>query len=316
MSDIDFSSEALAERAEGFEPETEPQEASEPVEAEQATPDAEPVEEQPDAEESAEPEAPVAEEPDAGEEETYRQRYENLVPKLGEQGKELGELRRQLEELAARTAAEPAPEAEHDEGPFLGRVPQTEQELFEMAASPEEAVTAYQFASQHAPHLLPDVLAEVQFHDPGLAKRMEIELYQSMLQSSLAPVQQTMQQSEIEARAAQTVAAYGASVENWDDIRHDVAKVIEEEQWLVGDGTPAAVERGLRAATRMVQQARNAAVAQSNEIVRQQGVEQRRQAVVETGTPSAAPVVEEADEAQSIRDAIFAEDKRRREFLS
>lgn len=317
MGDIDFSDEALASRVEGA--------GEEVVEAAPVEPVVEEVPVEEPAEEPAVEEVPV-EDADAQEvpvEESvtteWQSRYEEAQKLIGRQGQELGELRKAFEELQSQQA-QPAPEPEYEQPVFQGRQPQTENDLLDMAATPEEAVNAYRFAAQYAPELLPDVLAEVGAHDPGLAKRMEMDIYSQMIQQSVAPVQESMQRSTQDRVIASTVDQYGASVDGWEDMKAEVAAIIEEEPWLVGDASPEAVQRGLRAATKMAQQARLVAQQHAQAQVAQQtqahSQQQRQQAVVETGTAGAAPVVEDKSVADSIRDGIFAEDKKRRELFS
>lgn len=306
--DIDFSNEGLGlgiEDAPAEETPDAPVEAEAPVEA-------------PEAEATVEDELP---EQEAGESaEDYATRYAEAQKLIGRQGQELGELRAMLEQIQAQQAEQYDDEEEwedEDDEPFAfqGRVPQTQDELIEMAASPDGAIEAYQFALENTPHLLPDVLAEVQFHDPGLAKRMEMDLYAQMLQSTVAPIHEQYQHSTAEQQVAEVVTDYAQQVEGFDDMREEVAAIIEEEPWLVGDGSPQAVQNGLRAATRMAQQARQVAATHAQAQQQAQGVQQRQQAAVETGTPSAAPAPQDTSPEDAIRDAIFAEDKRRRELF-
>lgn len=311
MSGIDFSDEGLAGRVEGVEPEAveetpepEVQDAPEAVEPEA-------VEEEPAAEEEPADEDPEPQpEPEAEAPSEWQVRYDEAQKVIGRQGQELGELRRMMEEFQA--AQQQAPAEDYDTGPFVGREPQTAHDLLEMAASPDEAIDAYRFAVERAPDLIPDVLAEVQMHDPGLAKRMELDLYQAMVQAQVAPVQEAYHQTSQDQQAASVVDEYAAQVDGWTEIKDEVAKIIEEEPWLVGDGSPQAIQQGLRAATRMAQQARAVATQHAEAQAQQQRVQQRQAAAVETGTPSAAPTPTEVSEADAIRNAIFEEDKRRR----
>lgn len=306
--DIDFSDEGLANYVEGVE-------ASEP-EAVEETP--EPVAEDAPVEEAEEVEAAddaaeVEIEPIEGETPNeWQVRYDEAQKLIGRQGQELGELRKMMEQL--QQAQQQAPE-EYDAPALHGWQPTTQDELLEGAADPNFSVDAYTFARDHAPELLPDVLAEVRFHDPALAERMQLDYISSMMQAQVAPVHQRLAQSDTQQQAAAVVENYGATVENWDGIREEVASIIEEEPWLVGDGTPEAVERGLRAATRMAQQARDHAAATVRAQQQAQGITQRQQAAVETGTPSAAPQVQEVSQAEAIAAAIFEDDKRRRELF-
>jgi hypothetical protein len=322
MSEIDFSNEGLSERVEGVEV----------VEAEATTEVAEDAAEGVSDDASVEGDAPaeqaedeVAEEPVETEpvaeadpeEETYRQRYENLVTKLGDQGQELGELRALKAEFEALRAQmqQPAPDPQPQQA-WGSRSYESVDQLLDGAATPEQASDAFYFAAQNAPDLIPDVLAEIQAHDPGLAKRFEIELYQAMIQSTVAPVQGAYQQTQAEREAASVVTNYGATVEGWADIKDEVARIIEEEPDLVGSGTPAEIERGLKWATRMAQQARAVQQQHAQAAQQQASMQQRQAAIVETGTPAAAPIVEEKSPEDIIREQIFAEDKRRRDALN
>lgn len=308
--DIDFSDEGLASYVEGAEapsdvategPEPEAPAEDLPVQeeaADEAPESADSPEDLPEREE-------VAETPNE-----WQVRYDEAQKLIGRQGQELGELRKMMEQI--QQAQAPA----QDDAPALhGWQPTTQDELLEGAADPNFAVDAYTFARDQAPELLPDVLAEVRYHDPALAERMQLDYISSMMQAQVAPVQETLARNATQQQAAAVVENYGATVEGWDSMREEVAGIIEEEPWLVGDGTPEAVERGLRAATRMAQQARDHAAAQVRAQQQAQGITQRQQAAVETGTPSAAPQVEDVSQAESIANAIFEQDQIRRELF-
>lgn len=317
MSGIDFSDEGLSGRIEGVEDAPEPEAVEETPEVDQATDEATPdadeatAEDAGDGDDGSQDEAAgddtevAVDSPETPNE--WQVRYDEAQKVIGRQGQELGELRRMMEQI------QQAQQQPVEEQPvFTGPQPTTSHELLELAATPESAVDAYQFAVQHAPDLIPDVLAEVQMHDPGLAKRMELDLYQQMLQAQIAPVQQSYEQASVNQQAASVVENYSQQVEGWESIKDEVAKIIEEEPWLVADGSPEAIERGLRAATRMAQQARQVQAQHAEAQAQVQRVQQRQAAVVETGTPAAAPAPEELSEADAIKNAIFAEDKRRR----
>jgi hypothetical protein len=311
MSDeIDFSNEGLAERVVGVEPEPEvtPGVEDEPVEdkPELEAEGESPVEESPAEDPAAEPvDGP---QPDVETPNEWQVRYDEAQKVIGRQGQELGELRKMVEQIqqqANQPAQEPQPQS-------FGVDHALTNQILDAAATPEQASDAFYYAAQNAPGLIPDVLAEIQAHDPGLAKRFEIELYQAMIQSTVAPVQDHYSKSQAEQEAENVVATYGQQVADWADIKDEVAKIIEEEPDLVGSGSAQEIERGLRWATRMARQAREA---QAQHVAAKDAVEraqQRQAAVVETGTPAAAPVVEEVSEHDAIRNAILESDKRRR----
>lgn len=314
MSGIDFSDEGLAGRIEGVEEGAVVEAVADPEPEVEAAPEV--VEEEAPAEEpepAADPEPQVEVEP-ANE---WQVRYDEAQKVIGRQGQELGELRRMMEQIQA---AQQQPQHEpEDTGPFVGRQPQTQNELLEMAATPEEAIDAYRFAVENAPDLIPDVLAEVQMHDPGLAKRMEMDLYQAMLQAQVGSVQERV--NEVEGYVAPdptatAVGAVAAATPDWTDIAQDVAQIIEENPDLISEGdddaTPEQIKAGVRAAVKMARQARELAQKYAQNQVGIQRVQQRQAAAVETGTPAAAPPPTDVSDADAIRNAIFAEDKRRR----
>jgi predicted RNA-binding protein YlqC (UPF0109 family) len=324
MSEIDFSNEGLSERVEGVEV-VEAEATTEVAEdaAESVSEGDTDVESEDASSEDPEPEAEVGEAPEEapvgevvveGEQPNeWQVRYDEAQKVIGRQGQELGELRRMVEQIQqqAQPPAEPEPQQA-----WGSRSYESVDQLLDGAATPEQASDAFYFAAQNAPDLIPDVLAEIQAHDPGLAKRFEIELYQAMIQSTVAPVQGAYQQTQAEREAASVVTNYGATVEGWADIKDEVARIIEEEPDLVGSGTPAEIERGLKWATRMAQQARAVQQQHAQAAQQQASMQQRQAAIVETGTPAAAPIVEEKSPEDIIREQIFAEDKRRRDALN
>jgi hypothetical protein len=310
VSGIDFSDEGLADRVVGVEAEPVAdvvEDAPEVVE--------EAVEETPDVA-SEVPETPVEDTPaepevDAPEPSEWQVRYDEAQKVIGRQGQELGELRRMVETIQQQAQPEP------QQPTIAGWQPTTADELLDGAASESHAEAAYVFAAEHAPDYVADVIAEVQSYDPALAKRMEFDYYQRMLEARTAPLQQTVVQSQAQTQLVNAVQSFKAEVPEWDAIQDEVAKVLEAEPWLIGEGAGVdEVIRGLRAAVKMVGQARDSAQQYAQQQAQVQRVQQRQQAVVETGTPAAAPPVEDVSEADAIRNAIFEEDRRRREALS
>jgi hypothetical protein len=306
VSDIDFSNEGLGI---GVEPEAVEEPVSQPETDVEATEDVEAVVGAPDADEPAGgDDEPVEDGPVDEPANEWQVRYDEATKVIGRQGQELGELRKAIEEMQRQSQVEPEPQ------PALsGWQPTTVDDLLDGAATPEKSIDAYNFAAEYAPDYVADVIAEVQVNDPALAKRMEFDYYQRMLEAQTAPLQQTVTQSQAQQQLVSAVDAFKAEVPEWDAIQDEVAKVIEAEPWLIGDGASVdGVIRGLRAAVRMVGQARTEAAQQVQQQVQQQGVQRRQQAAVETGTPAAAPPVEDTDPHDEIRQSILAVDKRRR----
>lgn len=268
--------------------------------------------------ESNEPDPQIAEV--GAEEETYRQRYENLVGKLGEQGRELGEYRSLKAELEA--LKQQVSQGRQPQGLLEVAPPTTVAELFEQAADPQSARAAFDFARQNAPEYLADVLAEVAFHDPAEAQRMQLEYVHSMLDTRVKPAEQRYQQAEEVDVAAGAVQSFAAKTEGWVDIKDEVADIVEAEPWLMGNGTNEEVHRGLAWATRMVKQQREAqskhAEAQRLAVEAQRAAQShqtRQDASVESGAPGGAPVVAEVSAADAIRAGIFKDDERVRRAI-
>lgn len=296
-TDFDFSDEGLAKLGQ----------ADEPVEAPETPAEATPEVEADNPQAVAEIEADSPETVDPVTAAT--QRYEEAQKVIGRQGQELGELRKMVEQMQSQ--AQP----EVEQSAFGSYDPSSPQELLEYAGEPEYAEYAFQWAAQNAPEYLPHVIAEVQAYDPATAEAMRMAAYAQMVQAQTAPVHQQFEQQTAQQQVASTVDSYGRTVEGWDTIKDEVAQILEEEPWLISEMTPEAVQRGLRAATRMAQQARQVAATHAQAEVKAQGQQIRQQSVVETGTAGSAPVVEDLDPGQQIANDILAQDQKRREVL-
>lgn len=322
MSEIDFSNEALSARVEGGDG-GEQEAVQEPAEdsAEQVVdPEAggESVEEQPEEApvEDAVVEAVVEDDASVSEpvDDPFEVRYQEAQKVIGRQGQELGELRKQVEALVA--AQQQQAEYLDDQPVFQGRVPQSQHELLEMAAGGNEAWEAYDFALNNAPQFLPQVIAEVQAYDPAWAEQMRLDYSQRMMEAQYGPVQQQVQQATMVQQQAQAVQQITSSIDGFDEIREQVAQVVEQMPHLMGDGSLDAIRSGLEFAARLVRAESVQAQAQVQQVQAQQAQQMRQQAAVETGTPAAAPAPSDNNPADQIRDAIFAQDKQRRETIT
>lgn len=300
MSDIDFSNDGLSARMEGDDvgesqtvEDTATYQEPEAGVAEDAPAEQQPVED-------AEPE------PDP-----YEVRYQEAQKVIGRQGQELGELRKQVEALM-QVQQQQYQQAE-EQPVFRGRVPQSESELIEMAENGDEAFEAYQFALQYAPQLVPNVIAEVQAYDPAWAEQMRLDYSTRVMQAQYGPIQQQVEQAALVQQQAQVVQQITQNIAGFDQIRDRVAEVVSQYPHLMGDGSPQAIQAGLQLAAQFVRQEASRVHAQQQQAVSQQ---MRQQAVVETGTPAAAPPPSDENPADAIRNAIFAQDKQRRETIS
>lgn len=316
MSDIDFSNEGLSSRLDGEGVGVGEQEAvQEPVE-DSAAQDAAPESGEQQEAVVVEEEASSVDHADAPGTDSvvdpYEERYQEAQKVIGRQGQELGELRKQVEALIA---AQQQPE--HVEQPvFQGRVPQSQHELMEMAAGGDEAWEAYEFALENAPQLLPQVIAEVQAYDPAWAEQMRLDYSQRILESRYAPIQQQVQQATLAQQQAQVVHQITSSIDGFDQIREQVAGVVEQMPHLMGDGSPQAIKAGLEFAARLVRAEAQQQAQQVQQAQQAQSQQMRQQAAVETGTPAAAPAPVDENPADQIRNAIFAQDKQRRETIT
>jgi hypothetical protein len=317
--DIDFSNEGLSSRVVSEEAEVAEPEAVEDTAEDQdggaAEADDAPAETDSDVEdgsdESADADEPVAEEP-AVVDDPYEVRYQEAQKVIGRQGQELGELRKQVEALmASQQQPEPDPTPA-----FQQRQPQTPAELLEMASGGDEAWEAYEFAAQYAPQMLPQVLAEVSVYDPAWAEQMRMDYSQRVLEAQYGPIQQTMQQATVAQQQAQAVQRITSQIDGFDQIREQVAEVVEQMPHLMGDGSEQAIQTGLEFAARLVRAEQQQGVQQAQVIQQQQSQQMRQQAAVESGTPASAPPPVDTNPADEIRNAIFAQDQQRRETIT
>lgn len=301
---LDFSDEAL-EAATGETTGTAPEEtAGQAQEAENQTEQTESVEQANATETLGEAEqrrfAGKYDSPEA-----LEQAYQNLESLLGRKDQEWQQRLAEAEQQWQQALEE---QAQYDDAPLFGTVPQSKQELYELAI--EEPAGAFEFAANNAPHLIADVLSIIQEGDPSLAKTLELDYLQYQMQQQQEAQQyeqQTQQQQQaefVETQHAATQAAWEEFAKDHNDyevIGPEMAQAMAETQHLVeGANHPQQFFDWMRMCYDLAWGRSRGKIQAAEDRVAAEQAANRGQAIVESGTAGAAPTPVEPSEADSI----------------
>lgn len=231
--------------------------------------------------------------------------------KIQEQAQELEALR-----AAVLSDDEPEPEPDYSQEPIS---PTERAQLGELVASNPEA--AFQWAAQHAPDTLPDVIAATrEIHSDVQADRMQAN-FQAMLvqaqteqvraemQEMMQPMIEQREQAEKDAQFNRAADDFLASVDqsHFEALQTDFAEALAEWGDVI-EADPDMAPRAMKAAWAQAQVTGAHKISEGERALADANRQQKLAAQGEVGIPGSAPTPPEQSEESQILNSIFGDE--------
>ena len=180
-----------------------------------------------------------------------------------------------------------------------------------VALSYERPDDAFWFAAENAPRQLAHILSEIRSYDPQKAEELQLDYNQQLIQTQLQQVQNRPSQADpmVEARTfAGSLHQTIASLPNYEAVKNEIAEMLRSRQNLISMDNPEASRQVMLDVYELASLKHQRKIEASDTARRlKHDAAAGSSAGVETGGHTGAPVEEDENPADVLRNAITAQ---------